>query len=460
MQFRYSERRRDIALAIFALAYGIYFFRMTRYGLHSWFSEDDLLNIYYSWSRPLSAALTGAFSGHYRRPLTELLLKAMYFGFGFHPGPFNVVRLLLCGLNVVVLYWFVSSLTRSREAGILAVLLTGFHPALSSIYYDSGMLFDVLAFLFYYSAFTLYIHGRHTAWVLLLFLCALGSKEISVSFPLALLLYEIVIARRGLRAWLAPLLTGLMTLGFIAGLTTGPGALSARSAYSPRPSVSNYLDTYAHYAGDFIFHPGAVSRLEMGLVLAACIALALLLRNRILLWASLFNLVAVLPVAFIPPRNGFAFFVPLAGWAVYASVLLSECRQMVTRGNRSLRAPSQLAVAAFVVLLLFRPETRIMNLYLFPLVHQDQFRNRDAWNSLRSSLPAQLTKRRILAIHEPFDPGYSLYFMLQLGYSDRTIEVDTVRLLDEHHQPVSPEKYEAVIDYTYGKFILLQQSRL
>ena len=96
-----SDRRkspRDILLAGFALCYGIYFVRLMLFGLKSWFSGDDLLNLHYVWSRPVSDLLRGNifFFNHYQRPMGEAFLYLLYLVFGFNPGPYNVVRLLLC----------------------------------------------------------------------------------------------------------------------------------------------------------------------------------------------------------------------------------------------------------------------------------------------------------------------------------------------------------------------------
>ncbi len=143
---------RNILLAVFALGYAVYFVRMMLRGLRSWFSGDDLLNIHYAWSRPLGDLIRAniLFFNHYSRPMGELLLYGLYSAFGLNPGPFNVVRLVICIVNVVVLYVFAAQLARSREVGVLTVMLVGFNAQLFSVYYDSGMFFDALAFLFFW----------------------------------------------------------------------------------------------------------------------------------------------------------------------------------------------------------------------------------------------------------------------------------------------------------------------
>ncbi len=428
---------------------------MTRFGLHGWFSEDDLMNIARGWSTPRWELIRAnlVFFNHYNRPLTELLLSGLYAIFGFNPLPFSVVRLILCAGCLVALYLFSSQLARSREAGLLSVMLAGFHPALNSLYFDSGMLYDVMAFLFYYTAFWMYLRGRRFVWVLLVFIAALDSKEIAVSFPAALLFYEVFVARR--QNYWPSLVAGFVTLIYILGKNTGASALSARSAYHPRISLSGYLDNYAHYAADFLFYHGTITHAAMALVLTGCLALALLMRHRILIWAAAFNVVSILPLAFIPPRNGFAFFVPLAGWALYVSILLVWCRELIIYRRVNLRLPAQMAVAAALCWFVIRPETQIMNQFFYPVIHNDQFLNRDVWNSLQVVLPHPEGKR-ILALREPFDPGYSLYFMLQLGYGIPGVQVDTAALLEEHRQVMDVRQYDVILDYADRRFFRIR----
>ena len=459
-----SKSAGRAALLCFAVSYAAYFFLMVRPGLDSWFSEDDLLSLYYCWSKPLGDLLKALvlFWQPYTRPLRELVFYIFYSAWGFDPFPSNVLRMVLCALNVVVLGLFVRRLSRSWEAGVLAVVLAAFHPWLFSLYFDSGMLSDVLAFFFYYAAFVLYMGYRGkdrfpgaapTTAILVLFVAALDSKEIAVSFPVALLLYEVILfppaksAREWARKLLLPLLTGFITLIFIIGKSTGSEALNTIPTYRPQLSIGMYLSTYSEYAAEFALTTAQKVEPVLPFVLAGCIILALILRNRVLIWASLFNLIAILPIAFIPPRIGFAFVVPLVGWAVYGAELLVHLRKLVTRDNQLLRAPSRLAVFALLCLLTIPPEIRFMNVVLMPNAQQEGFHNRRVYAQLRRLLPEQLGNKKVLALHDPFKLGYLLLFMVQLGWQDHTITVETSRTLASRNLPINPDSYNFVLDY-------------
>ena len=396
----------------------------------------------------------------------ELLLYGLYSAFGFHPEPFNEVRLVICVVNVVVLCVFAAKLARSREVGALTVMLVGFNAQLFSVYYESGMIYDALAFLFFYSGIALYCHYRRAGrmlnpvqglQVVLLYIAALDSKEIAVSFPVALFLYELTAGEifpiRGLlRKCRVAFVAALVTAIYIIGKNTGSDALSATAAYHPTISLPVYIHTYAYYAGEFILRSGSLPDALMAGTLAGSLALALLLKNRVLVWAALFNLFSVLPIAFIPPRNGFAFFVPLAGWGIYGAALLADLRQRLLRHAPVPRVAGQAGVVLALFFLILLPQERIMRRFRFPVMQLEQSANRQAWNSLQSVLPPNPGNKRILALRDPFENRYGLLFLTQLGFNNSGIVVDTPRTLIHGGRDASYADYDYVIDYDHGKF--------
>lgn len=454
---------------MFAILYGYFFIQQTKRGLRSWFSGDDLTNLYYPWSHPVRELIAGniVFFGHYPRPMGELVYYAMYRAFGFNAAGFNVARLLLCAVDVFVLYFVAKRLSGSRETGAFAVLLGGFHPALLYMYYDTGMIYDALAFLFCYGAFLLYMRSgnRYLVLVLALYAAALESKEIAVSFPFALLFYELtrltpasLSARGMLRQFSGTLIAGMMTVAYIAGRTTGPSAMTSMPAYSPHYSFTTYLDSYSYYFSQFTPVSQEAARPLMPWILAGCIALALLLRNRVLIWAALFNIVTILPLAFIGARGGFECAVPFAGWAIYCAELIVMSRRAATFNRPVLRLPSQIALAVLLYWFILRPESLLMQRVAFPVVHSDQNRNREYYRQLRALLPANLSHKKVLALHDPYMDRYELLFLLALGYNDPTVAIETPRLLESRGAKVSPSEYDYVLDYADGQFALLPRS--
>ena len=120
------------------------------------------MNLFFAWTRPYAHLAASCFAVFvpYTRPLGQAYYLALYRLFGFEPLPFNIVRLVIAALDVVVLYLLVSRILKSRSAGMWALILAGVHPALFSIYFDTGMIYDALAFLFYWLTFWMYLGIR------------------------------------------------------------------------------------------------------------------------------------------------------------------------------------------------------------------------------------------------------------------------------------------------------------
>ena len=96
---------------------------------------------------------------------------------------------------------------------------------------------------------------------------------------------------------------------------------------------------------------------------------------------------------------------------------------------------------------------------MLPYVHEQQNFNRGLWSSLREFLPTSVTDKRILLIHDPMKLGYASLFLIQLGYDERHVTVDTLRRFSESGQPTPAlSSYDLIIDYADGKFFLSKAS--
>ena len=88
-----------------------------------------------------------------------------------------------------------------------------------------------------------------------------------------------------------------------------------------------------------------------------------------------------------------------------------------------------------------------MNDVLMPNAQQEGFHDRRVYAQLRRLLPEQLANKKVLALHDPFKLGYLLLFMVQLGWEDHTITVETSRTLASRNLPINPDSYDFVLDY-------------
>lgn len=126
-----------------------WFIFVIRGGLASWFSGDDLMNLNYYRSRPWTSLLKAnlCFWSSYYRPGGGLFYRSIYALWGFRPLPFRIAVLWLLSVDFVLLALIARQLTGSRWAALVALLTAGIHPTFSPEDFDTGMIYDVLAYM-------------------------------------------------------------------------------------------------------------------------------------------------------------------------------------------------------------------------------------------------------------------------------------------------------------------------
>src|SRR5580704_11515560 len=187
----------------------IYFLALTGRAIYTYFSPDDLLNLYQSWwnRAPLliKANLLFFEPSLWPRPMASLWLRSIYSVAGFHPAPFKAIELAILVANIFLTYAVARRLAGSRTAAALTALAAAYHGQAVHLYFDTGYVFDVLCYFFYFSAVMVYLRARvrnheehrfptrhELAACCALFVCALNSKEIAITLPVFLLLYELL----------------------------------------------------------------------------------------------------------------------------------------------------------------------------------------------------------------------------------------------------------------------------
>ena len=140
----------------------------------------------------------GAVMGNYH-PLTILSYAIEYSFVRLEPWQYHFDSLTLHLLCTLLVYWFVSLLSRRPLAGAVAALLFGLHPMhVESVAWVAGRK-DVLYGAFYLAACITYVYGLRSSgakkWLfyagtILLFVCSLLAKPVAVSLPLVLLLID------------------------------------------------------------------------------------------------------------------------------------------------------------------------------------------------------------------------------------------------------------------------------
>ncbi len=114
--------------------------------------------------------------------------------FGYH-----FTNLLLHITNAVLLYFLIILIVKNKKVALFSSLLFALHPVNSEAVNVISFREDLLVLMFYLSSFILYIKlnssfGRKKIYLyifsLILFFLALFSKEMAISLPLILILYD------------------------------------------------------------------------------------------------------------------------------------------------------------------------------------------------------------------------------------------------------------------------------
>jgi hypothetical protein len=421
-----------------ALVVGGLFFAFAGDGIGSYFTPDDMMNLYQAWSASPAGLL------HQNRPVGQAAYRVLFGLAGLHPLPYRLAAFALLLANLALLYRLAARLAGSRETAVVACLLGAYHAHLADLYYSTGAIYDLLCCFFALSALVYYIgirqagryaDGRQQAAWLALYLCALGSKEMAVALPVYVLLYEVLYEknlgqwlRRG--AWFWWLSLGL-TAAYAAVKLAGPRAMTANPDYAPHFSTHAFFAGWMHYLDQLFYGVIVFNTFRTVLLLAAMLTLALYAHRREMLFGWVMAVAGALPVIFIAPRGLFAVYLTLPGWYLYTASALVQGRDGLVRrwprwaaafGARS----EQLALFVVLAVVLVPLHERRKPLGMDWV--KDNYRQvRSVLEPLDRGGPLP-PGARVLFLADPFDPrDWILSNMFRLQYRDRTLQVDRVK---------------------------------
>jgi hypothetical protein len=385
-------------------------------GLTAYFTADDMMNLYNAWFRPLL---------HEQRPLGALLYRGLFAIFGLNPLPFRVLCFALLAGNLVLLYAVCARLGGSRLVGALAALLGAYHAHLADLYYSTGTIYELLCFTFYWGAVLVWMREERRWLVLPLYAGALLSKEMAVTLPLLLLVYDLAARRRP--AW--PLLGAMaaVTLAFAARKLVGDAAMTVNPDFVPHISWAVLLQRWQNYASD-LFYGLRLNPTRVILLWIALLAAAAFTRRResavalAAIWAGL------LPIIFIEQRGFYVVYLTLPGWYLLVSLLLARATPYVR--------PAILFAAVALILIPVHAARKEKGKWW---VAQEHANVRSVLEPIRTeSLPHGA---RVLFVDDPFPKDdWILTFIFRLRYRDDECRVDRVK-----DRPANPEvRYDRI----------------
>ncbi len=445
----------------------IYFFLLSHHGLRTYFDSDDLMNLvqlhgYWRWPWWRNALEAVAIVTPTYRPMGDVFYRTLYGVFGFHPLPFRAACYALMVLNLGLFFRFARMLTGWCKAALLGTLVFSFHAALESLYFSTGTVYDILCVFFTLAAFISYarvrssgreLHVRDIVIFLLLYGGALDSKEMAASLPLALVLYEVILAPRvpSLGWWhraLPVLLAGLLTVAALAAKTS---TLSDNSGYLPRPSPAYLLSNAGHYVGLLFFleQPLGQAKLIWLAVLAAIACVAA--RRPVALFGLCYGLIALLPVLPILPRGGYVLYLPLVGFALFCGEMFAAAMDAVPRflalgARRPFWTPlSQAGLCVILAGGLFVIHSRhLQDESLDSYTGREDAAMRETVRILRAAHPTLPAGTRLFFLDDPLQKNvFTLQFLMQAMYHDPSLCVERQ---NNFATPIDPAGY-AIFNY-------------
>jgi hypothetical protein len=451
----------------------IYFFLQSHHGLRTYFNGDDVMNLvtlhgYWRWpwwKNALDALLVVTPT---YRPMGDMFYRSLYSVFGFDPLPFRAACYALMLLNLGLFFRLGFLLSRSRESALLSTLIFSFHAALNELYLSTGTVYDILCVCFTLAALTYYARIRRSSRelrvrdiviLLLLYGGALDSKEMAVSLPLALVLYEVALApfvppvRLWRRAW-PVLLAGALTMAFLAAKIP---ALSDNPNYRPRLSFAYLLNNASHYVSTLVFRdPLGTAWLSALTVLAAIVCVAA--RRPAALFGLGYGFVALLPIVAVPARDGFVLYLPMVGFALFAGDSIAAARQAAQRFLPfGARRPFWISISQAGLFAALTGALFVIHARHWHDPSQDAGREdnvmRETVRIMRAAHPTLPAGTRLLFLDDPLPKNqFDLLMLVQAAYHDPSLWVERQRNSGTPIDPVAYAIFDTLVSLRDGKW--------
>jgi hypothetical protein len=350
----YRSNAIDVVCVIAIVAYFLHFALPS---LAGGFNEDEMTNMYVYW-------FSGAFKSLWAnicfwtasgRPGGALYYLPLHHFFSLNPQPYRIVQVSILTVSIPIVYYLARLLASSRSVAFLAILALCYHAQLANLVFIGSFIYDVLCGFFYFAALTYYIHIRERGlplrpmqWVgfLALYACALNFKEMAVTLPVIVLVYELLKyyhepERQKFFRWIVhdaspALAAGAITAIYCYNKIYGPRSwvVAGLEAYTPHYSWHRFIKSNEGFISELFYY--LVPKSTGGVVLAAwglVFAYAFLRRDRMLQLMAFWVVITPLPLAFIPTRRGACLYLLLFGWAMIFAKLVSDLITLISRSS-------------------------------------------------------------------------------------------------------------------------------
>jgi len=286
------------------------------------------------------------------RPGGALYYLPLYHFFGLNPLPYRIAQISILGASIPLVYYLSRRLSSSCSIAFLAVLTLCYRPRLYDLAFIGAFIYDVLCGFFYFAALAYYVHIREKELplrllqllgFLVLYVMALNCKEMAITLPAIVLVYEFLKSpnwpdAKAFLRWVgscaAPsLIAGFLTAFYIYGKTYGNGSLASLGPYQPKYSWANFLTSNTKFVENLLFAGHTIPPITVLLLWATVFIYAFIRRDRTLKLMAFWIVIVPLPLAFIVPIRGDAtLYLLLFGWAmIFAKIAVD----LITLASKS-----------------------------------------------------------------------------------------------------------------------------
>lgn len=446
--------------------------------MKSHFGPDEMMNIYGYWHPPLWQVFLAnlGFWSKFVRPMAAIYYLPLFHFFKLNPAPYNAVRIVLLAVNTLLFYQVARLISGSWWAAVLASFPVAYQANLGNLAFDGAFIYDALCGGFFFGAMLYYLHARRnrahlsigqTCIFLALYICALDAKEMAVSLPLLVFVYEAArdygrFDLRSLLRRLAPsLAAGGVTLIYILGKSIGAGSLTNIDAYRPVFTWARFSESSIRFMNTIFYTDGFTMEHVLTLWAALlCAGIVGLLRRRrdprwFLLWVWV--MVSPLPIVFLPGRGAALLYLVCAGWAIAAAMMLRSVAWLLSR-HLFLGRPGRFATMSVCLLICaaaYASETRAQHryqVYGYLLTGKD---TAEIISKVKSMNLRPKPGSRVLFLHDPAPDTYDITFISTLVWDDHSLQI--WQQSQSHLPQEDVWKMDYVIDYADGKFVILKQ---
>jgi hypothetical protein len=262
----------------------------------------------------------------------------------------------------------------------------------------------------------------------------------AATLPAALALYEIVFHRPLKWRQFTPIIVaGILDAAYVAGKLLTHNPITISGDYRQQFTLHRVMENARAYLNLLFFTEHGFNSAGAAAFCLGLVIIAILLRSRPLIFASLLTFTAMLPIMFVVPREGFVLYVPLVGLTLYVAELLAAAR---------LPRPALVAIA--LILMSVQYHVRAKNTGFIANAQAATWSTLQQFRAIDPSLPPNT---RLLFIDNPFGDYWDVYFLAKLWFHDPSLRVALIETGQTTPRGDEHDSFDRVFRWVNGRMI-------